>query len=193
MLLDSIFGFPRVSMQRAYQWEFVLPSFGLLIDGIAVSKFCQSCRFGQYNIDGSTSLQSGAFKQFYPGVLNIESAFATFVTPIPDIVSMYFAKWKSKIVDNNGFYYPSNNYKKNIFIILYDTSGIPSNFIQLNKCFPVKFPAFNLNYEEQGMVKFEVEFKVDNIKLGLDALSSMGSIGAGIAGAVNKFPGVSSL
>jgi len=185
MLLDSVFGFPRAPMQRAYNWDFILPSFGLLVDGIIVSKFCQSCRFGQYNFNDTVELQFGALKQFYPGILNIESVTATFVTPIPDLVSLYFVTWKKKIVNSDGIYFPSKNYKKNIYVILYDRTGIPSNFIQLNKVFPTKFPLFDLSYKEEKMVEFTVEFKVDGIKIGAEALSEMGSIGK-MTGGVRK-------
>ncbi|MHA1692952.1 MAG: hypothetical protein ACTSU7_15110 [Candidatus Heimdallarchaeaceae archaeon] len=183
-LLDSVFGFPRAPMQRAYNWDFVLPSFGLLVDGLVVSKFCQSCRFGQYNIDDISTIQFGAHKKFFPGVLNIESATATFVTPIPDLVSLYFTTWKKKIVSNDGIYSPSKIYKKNIYIILYDRSGAPSNFIQLYKTFPVKFPAYDLSYGTEKMVEYNVEFKVDSIKMDTEALGEMGSIGEIAAGGI---------
>ena len=174
-LLDSIFGFPRVPMQRNYLWDFVLPSFGLLVDGIVVSRFCQSCRFGQYNISDATMMQVGAYKRFFPGVLNIESAFATYITPIPDMVSLYFSKWKSLIVDKEGFYFPSNHYKKNIYVMLYDRSGVPTNFAKLKGAFPIKFPSFNLDYEATKMVQFDVEFKVDSVEMGADIL--LGALG----------------
>lgn len=188
-LLDSVFGFPRAPMQRAYNWDFVLPSFGFRIDGIVVSKFCQSCRFGQYNLDAET-LQAGAYKQFYAGVLNIESATATFVTPIPDLVSLYFVNWKEQIVDSEGFYSPSSSYKRNIYIILYDRTGIPSNFIQLHGAFPIKFPVFDLSYRDEKMVEFNVEFKMDSVKMGTKALGEMGSIGEIAVGAVKGVVGI---
>ncbi|MHA1592008.1 MAG: hypothetical protein ACTSUP_06020 [Candidatus Heimdallarchaeaceae archaeon] len=196
MLLDSVFGFPRAPMQRNYSWDFVLPSFGLLVDGIAVSKFCQSCKFGQYSLD-EIAIQDGAYKKFFPGILNIETVSATFVTPIPDLVSLYFMNWKKQIVSTDGFYNPSKFYKKNIHIILYSRSGVPSNFIQLNKVFPTKFPAFDLNYNDEKMVEFNVDFKVDKIKMGTEALKEMGSIGKaaggvveGAVGAVKGFVGM---
>ena len=72
---------------------------------------------------------------------------------------------QKKIVDDRGIYFPSKNYKKNIYIILYDRSGIPSNFIQLNKAFPIKFAAFDLSYKDEITVEFTVEFKVDRINI----------------------------
>lgn len=185
LLSDNIFGFPTVPMQRSYLWDFILPSFGFIVDGIAVSKFCQSCRFGQYNIGDVETLQVGPFQKFFPGTLAIETVVATFLTPIPDIVSLYFINWKNKIVDNNGFYSPSNAYKKNIYAILYDKSGLPVNFIQMNKAFPIKFPTFDLNYSDEKMVQFDIEFRVDNIKIGKSALGNMGSIGSKISGAID--------
>ena len=40
--------------------------------------------------------------------------------------------------------------------------------------FPKSFPSWNLTYEGQELVKYEVEFKVDRIKTGLGAFGSFG-------------------
>ena len=186
-LLDQIVGFPTLTgVQRSYNWDFILPSFGLLIDGIAVSKYCQACKFGQYDIDEIAELKVGAHQQFFPKGMHIALVTATFICPVPDIVMMYFVKWKKMIIDSDGFYFPSEKYKKNIYVVLYDRSGIPSNFIQLKGAFPYKFPAYSLNYGEEGLVRYDVEFKVDRIQMGLEAL---GEMAAGVIGGVGKFVG----
>lgn len=171
-LLDSLVGFPKVShTQRTYNWEILLPDMwsGGLILGYPVSKYCQNISFGQYSIGEVVELRSGPLKQFYPGLMSIDTVSATFVCPIPDIVMVYFVRWRERIVDKNGYYFPATNYKRNIYILLYDRTGIPCNTIMLVGCFPIKFPAYRLAYGEESVVRYLVDFKVEKIRMGLKA------------------------
>ena len=189
-LLDNILGFPRVPMQRTYNWDCILPDvWGAGILGIAISKFCQSVNFGEYSIDEIIEMRHGAFKKFFPGNLNISNPKITFVAPIPDVVSFYLHSWKNLIVDKEGFYQVENVYKKNIYIILYDRTGIPANAITLIGAFPKTFPAFNLSYETEDVVKYEIEFKVDNIKTGLNSFSSLIGDASKAIGDLGSVPG----
>lgn len=175
MLLDSLFGFPRVPVQRAYNWDCIMPDvWGGGVLGVAVSKFCQSVNFGEYNIDDITELNIGAKNEFFAGRMNIQNPRIVFVAPAPDIVSNYFHTWKRLIIDENGYHHVSSEYKKNIYIILYGRSGIPTNMIKLVQCFPKTFPSWNLSYKTEDIVEYDIEFKVDRIETGLSAFGSFG-------------------
>lgn len=187
MLLDSIFGFPRTPIQRAYIWDCIMPDvWGAGVLGIIVSKYCQNITIGEYNIDDIAEMKVAAFKQFFAGAMNIQNPRATFVVPIPDIVSNYFHTWKKLIVDDRGLYFRAGNYKKNIYVALYDRSGLPSNMITLIGAYPKSFPSWNLAYGIEEVVKFEIEFKVDNIETGVGSFSSLGSMAKGVLGSIGK-------
>jgi hypothetical protein len=190
MLLDSIFGFPRTPVQRVYNWDCIMPDvWGAGILGIAVSKYCQSVTIGEYNIDDIAEMKVAAFKKFFAGVMNIQNPKATFIAPVPDIVSNYFHTWKKLIIDDRGFYHKAADYKKNIYVVLYDRSGIPANMITLVGAYPKTFPAWNLVYGSEEVVKYDIEFKVDNILTGLGAFSSFGSAAAGAISTAAKAAG----
>jgi len=194
-LLGEVFGKIRgnpfgltdaLHVQRAYNWELLLPAnFGYL-PGIVISKFCQSVSLGQYDINDVIELKTGAFKQFFPGQLNIRSVTASFVTPAPDIVARYFSAWKKRIVDDEGFYGVSSWYKKDIYVFVYDRTGVVSNSIRISGAFPVKFPAYALSYSAEDVVKFDVEFKIDKIKIAPTGVLKFGlqSIGRSLIGRV---------
>jgi hypothetical protein len=192
MLLDSILGFPRVPMQRAYNWDCILPDvWGAGVLGVAISKFVQSVNFGEYNIDDIVEMKYGAYKKFFPGNMNITNPKITFVAPIPDVVSFYLHSWRNLIVDKSGFYQVEEIYKKNIYVIFYDRTGIPVNVITLIGTFPKTFPAYNLAYTSEDIVKYEIEFKVDSIKTGLSGFSSfIGDAGKAVGEAVSKISGL---
>jgi len=191
-LLDNIVRFPTlIGVQRTYNFDFILPDiYGIGISGVVVSKYCQACRFGQYDIEEVIELKSGVHKQFFPGAMDFGPVTATFICPVPDLVMLYFIRWKKMIVDDNGFYYPSKNYKKNIYVILYDRTGIPTNFIQLKGAFPVRFPGYNLSYAGEDVVRYDVEFRVDRIRMGTKALYEMGTVGRVVTEAIRRVPGV---
>jgi len=187
MLLDNIFGFPRTPVQRTYNWDCIMPDvWGAGILGIAISKYCQSVNFGEYNIDDIAEMKVTAFKKFFAGVMSISNPKATFIAPIPDIVSNYFHTWKKLIVDDRGFYHKASDYKKNIYVVLYDRSGFPSNMITLVGAYPKSFPSWNLSYAGEDVVRYDIEFKVDNILSGLSAFSSFGSAAGGALGQAGK-------
>ena len=174
-LLNNVFGFPKIGVQRSYNWDCILPDvWGAGILGIAVSKFCQSVKVGNYNIDDIAEMKTGAFKKFFAGNMNIQNPTMTFIAPVPDIVSNYFHTWKKKIIDEDGYYHKASDYKKRIYVVLYDRTGIPVNMLTLVGAFPKSFPSWNLNYEGQELVKYEIEFKIDRLKTGLNAFSSFG-------------------
>jgi len=185
---ENLLGFPTIThVQRTYNWDFLLPDlYGMLVSGLVVSKYCQSVRFGQYDISGISELKAGILKKFFPDALSIEQVSTTFVSPIPDLVSLYFSKWKSLIVDDLGRYSVPSKYKKTGHIILYDRSGIPVNVIRLVGMFPVKFPAYDLSYGREDVIKFDVNFRVEKVEMGFKALSGLAGEVVGAAGGAIK-------
>jgi len=180
-LLDNVFQFPNIlHVQRDYNWDFILPSIGI-IPGVVLSKYCQSVSFGQYNIEEIIEQRRGAEKSFFPGTLNITGLKATFIVPTPDLVGAYFTSWKKLIVDDDGYYGLPNEYKRNASIVFYDRSfSIPTNIATVKGLFPKTFPAFNLAYSSEDIVRYDIEFSFDKITFGLDAISPKTIVGKGV-------------
>jgi len=187
---------PIVHAQRAYNWEVLFPDIRGIpfignIEGYAVSKFCQNASFGQYNIGQTTEVKEGVEQAFFADLLSLETASFTFICPVPDNVMFYFTSWKSLIVDKRGHYSPANKYKKTITVILYDRSGLPSNFIRLEKAFPIKYPAYSLTYAGEELVRYDVDVKFDKISMGTTAVASaVGGIIEGVNSGVQAITDV---
>lgn len=178
-LLDSFFGFPQIlHIQREYNWEVLLPSFGLVVDGYAISKYCQDIKFGQYSIKEYTDIRKTNLHTYFPGDMTIEEVSLSFVVPVPDIVSAYFYQWKRRIISSKGFYYPSSNYKKYVYVMLYDRTGIPSNLLMLKGAFPLTFPGYDLRYAGEKELRYTIRLKVDDIEL--NPARVLGAIGSEI-------------
>jgi hypothetical protein len=173
MLLDNIFGFPRTPVQRTYNWDCIMPDiWGAGVLGIAVSKYCQDISFGNYNIDDIVEMNVGALKKFFAGRMNIPNPQLSVIAPVPDIVSNYFHTWKNLIIEDNVYYHKASDYKKNIYVMLYDRTGVPSNMITLVGAFPKTFPSWKLSYSDENVVKYDIELKVDDIGTGLSSFGS---------------------
>ena len=106
----------------------------------------------------------GIFKRGYAGFLEIQTIKATFLCPIPDLISVYLGVWKSKII-TNGLYHPKMQYSRMGTINLLDRDGQVSKEYQIEGMFPKTFPSHELSYKEEGVEVFSVEFNVDNITL----------------------------
>jgi hypothetical protein len=150
-------------LQRGYNWAFLLPDIDE-IPGEAVGLYCQDVSFGEYNISETETAKYGVFKRGYAGFLDISTVKATFLCPIPDLVSVYLGTWKSKII-TNGFYHPKLQYAKTATIKLLDRTGAASKEYQLEGMFPKTYPAHNLSYREEGIEVFNIEFNVDTVTL----------------------------
>ena len=172
-LMSNLIGFPSIlEVQRTYNWDFLLPDiFGVLVSGAIVSKFVQSVKLGQYDITEVSKMNVGPFKKKFAGEdWNIDDVTATFVTPVPDLISFYMSTWKALEIDDKGRYNVASVYKKTAHVILYDRSGIPSNILRLLGIFPIKFQKFDLSFKEEAVHMFEVTFSVDRLEMGLKAL-----------------------
>jgi hypothetical protein len=82
----------------------------------------------------------------------------------------YFDSWKGLIIDqsdpNNPYYYPKAHYVLgNCSVNFYDNTGYKTASYTLLNIFPKTFPSYKLSYESETMVKFPIEFSVDQIYL----------------------------
>ena len=162
---SDILGFTKVlPLQRSYNWDVFLPfSFGG-IPGELVGRYCQAVQFGEYNINEVSSMKYGAFRSFYAGLLEIDKVSMIFVKPVPDVVSLFFRAWKESIIDSQGYYNPKSAYKKNIYVLLEDSTMIPFDRIILKGLFPTIFPAYDISYESEDIVQFTITFSVDRVE-----------------------------
>lgn len=149
-------------LQRQYLWEFLLPDIAG-INGMEISKFCQGVKFGEYNMGEVSRIRYGAFKKGYAGFFELDTVSAEFLKPVPDIVTEYFQSWKRLIIDDKGFYYPKQTYAKTCYVRMYDRDGAVSGNYRLTGMFPKTFPAHELSYTTEELVKFTIEFNVDMV------------------------------
>jgi hypothetical protein len=152
----------RWKLQRRYLWEVILPDVDGL-PGIDVSQYCQDVKFGEYKMEDVAKMRYGAFQKGYAGFFAIDTVSISFLCPIPDLVGEYLRSWKSLIIDERGFYYPKIQYAKVVYVRLYDRDGTISGSFRLAGVFPKTFPAYDLSYEGEDLVKFDIDFNVDRI------------------------------
>lgn len=163
---DDYLGIPDLgSMQRDYTFELVLPDMqGTMVSGAVVAQYCQAIKYGQYNITDVTEFRIGQLRKFFPNELNIENVTLTFITPAPDIVSLYLAKWKALMLDEFGRFNLPSSYKLTMYALLYTRNGEHVNTIKMSGAFPVTFPSITLGYGSEQVVTFDVNFKCDYVE-----------------------------
>lgn len=196
-------------MQRCYNWDVVFPDLstpkeggGLvgmaksalgLVAGVAVGRYCQSIRIGQYDIKDIIEMKAAGRQRFSAGQMSINSMTATFVVPAPDIIASYFRVWRNSIIDNQGFYSPTKAYKKKVRVVLSGRNGIPSNMLTVDGVFPRTFPAWDLSYSDEKVITYSIEFQIDNLPTGtieeslLNVAQGVGEFASGVASKVGGF------
>lgn len=173
-------------LQRQYHWQLFMPHNINGVFGPFVSSFCQDVRIGNYSIRQLSTMQYGAFQRFYAGLQGIQPVALTFVMPVDNSVLDYFHGWYHLMVDQQGYYHPKSEYKKEIFVAMYDRSGVESVRLTLRGTFPVNKPTIDVSYDADGLLRLGVVLSVDEVVTS----SLIGSIRAGIVnaagGAVRK-------
>lgn len=149
--------------QRSYSWDVLLPDISIGLSGIVISQLIQSCSFGDYNLATNT-MKSGPFELKYAGQMNVDKLKLTLLKTMPDIVTPYFNAWKGLIVDKRGLYQVKSNYAKAIWIRFLDSTGLAVGKYKLTGAFPITFPAYDLNYNDDKVTTVNVEFSVDNVE-----------------------------
>ena len=153
--------------QRNNLWDVLLPDIGFQLGGLvgfALSQFIQEVSFGDYDISKATTMRYGPYQASFASNFEVGQVTMKFIKTMPDIVSPYFNAWKNLIIGPDGLYNPKSKYQKTIYIRFIDSTGLAIGQYKLKGCFPVKFPAYNLSYGSNEVVKVEVQFKVDKIE-----------------------------
>lgn len=162
-------------LQRNYLWDVLLPDIGVSsgdqatgifegLQGLAMTQYVQGVRFGDYDVE-RTTMKYGAYRANFAGLLTVGEATITFLKPMPDFISSYFYSWKNLMVGKDGLYQPKNKYQKNVYVRFLDSTGIAINRYKLLGCFPIKFPSYDLDYENNLVTKFSVTLAVDKIEI----------------------------
>lgn len=166
MLLNTIKTLTTGELQRAFNWEFILPQIDSAPDNIEISSYIQDVKFGTYNVEDIYSQRLGAFKTYAAGPLNIDSVSLTLLSPTDGSVIVYFQKWKELIVSTRGaFFYPKSKYVKTAYCYLYDRPGNSKVQYKLVNCFPKTFPMHDLSYSKNDFVRFNIELVVDTVEI----------------------------
>lgn len=152
-------------LQRSFNWQLIMPQNINRIVGYLVSQYCQEIRFGDYSIGEVSALRYGPKQRFYAGLETIDTVTLTFLKPTDNSVLTYFYGWSELMIDKDGYYYPKNNYKKNIYVILYDRTGIQTTKFILKGVFPKRKPSYFLSYASEDIAKLEIELRVDSIEI----------------------------
>lgn len=176
-ILGNLIGFPAlIGLQRDYNWFLMLPDlYGIVVSGAIIAKWCQTVSFRQYDVSEIIKLKKGLDTLHFPDKWDIDRITATFVSPVPDLVSLYFSKWRKLMRDEWGRIGPSDTYKRDMYVILQDRTGIPSNIIKMEGVFPTKQPAYNLSYPGEKVLEYQIDFSVDKIVVGVKALGDLAS------------------
>ncbi len=162
------------SLQRTYNWQLFLPHFMGGIPGLFVSQFCQGVRFAGYN-DSPEKQRYGAEQRGMVGERTIGDVSLLFVSPADMTVYNYFTNWSNLKVDKQGFYHTKSEYKRDIFIVLYDTTGIETNRYKLHGCFPINQFGFEGTYGEENVQWLNFQLNVDSVTPG-SLISRIGSL-----------------
>lgn len=149
-------------LQRTYNWQVVLPDFGR--GDFEVSKYIQSISFGQFEIKYVSEQHVSVYKRFFPDGFDIDIARITLAAPVNNIIYPYFRDWKYRIVDYQGFYGLPIDYKQNIEVILLDGDGKDFHHFKLLQCFPISFPAYKLDFEDEKVLFYEVSFRIEGVE-----------------------------
>lgn len=167
-------------LQRNYHWQLFMPHTINGVFGPMVSSLCRDIRFGDYSIKTLSSLKQGAFQRFYAGLQDIDNANLTLITSVDNAVMDYFYGWYHLAIDQDGYYYPKDNYKKHIIVALYDRSGVESVRFTLKGCFPKNKPRIEVDHEAEDALRLSVILSVDMI----DMYSLIGAIRGAITNVV---------
>jgi hypothetical protein len=167
MILPNKRAFSYLNVQRTNIWDCIPPDINdekfQLLPGVIVGDYCHSIRIPQFKFDDVVTIRYGAEKRSYPGGLSISNIEISFICPAPNVVDYYFNTWFRLIVSKEGYYFPKCNYAKNMNVILYDRSGIPTEWLVFHGVFPLNLAEHDLTYDDVTFLKYTVSLNVDSI------------------------------
>ena len=166
MLLDTIKTIQQNEIQRAFNWEFILPQIDGAPDNIEISSYVQDVKFGDYSIGTPYSQYLGAFKTYGANSMDIAPVTLSILSTSNGKVIQYFNAWRDLIVSTRGaYFFAKSNYVKMCYCILYNRQGDSAIQYRLINCFPKTFPAHDLSYGSNEFVKFNVSLVVDAVEM----------------------------
>jgi len=164
--VDWILG--KARFQRNYLWDVLLPDIGISTGGLmgfGLGQLVRKIQFGDYSMDDSRTVRVGPYQANFAGLLKVDRVRITFVKTMPDAVSAYINSWKNLILnDKTGLFNVKSIYQKDIYARFLDSTGIALGRYKLIGCFPVVYPKYDLNYDNNDLTTIVIEFAVDKIE-----------------------------
>ena len=157
----------KTRFQRNYLWDVLLPDIGISTGGLmgfGLGQLVRKIQFGDYSMDNSRTMRVGPYQANFAGLLKVDRVRITFVKTMPDAVSAYINSWKNLIIGTDGLFKTKDKYEKIMYARFLDSTGIALGRYKLIGCFPVIYPKYDLNYENNDLTTVVVEFAVDKIE-----------------------------
>jgi hypothetical protein len=151
-------------LQRTFSWKLLMHSNFNGVLGYLVSQYCQDISFGDYRISELSTVQHGAFQRFYAGLQSIESIDLVFLVPSDNSVMDYFYGWYDRMIDSDGYYSAKHNYRRDVYLLMYDQSGEESTRFRLIGTFPTGHPKIHPTYEQDDVLHMSITLSVDSIE-----------------------------
>jgi hypothetical protein len=156
--------------QRRWLFSVKLPDVGTGDDqaGI-VSTRCRSIDFKEYGIENLTTMQYGPWQRFFAGVFSIQTYRMRFVISKPDVVTDYFLAWRELVIDRDGYYHGSNNYKLPVDVFIRDMFDDLekeefNRKFTLQQSFPKAYPEWRFDQDSKDASYVDIEFSTSGVK-----------------------------
>lgn len=76
----------------------------------------------------------------------------------------YFDDWMARIRQADGLYFPPSMYKKDIKLIKLSNTNLDLHYSMFSGCFPTSISPVNYDYENTGIVSYNVTFSVSDVE-----------------------------
>lgn len=147
-----------------WRWNVFMPQ----IDGIQINTsliIAESIDFPFLNIN-SIPRFSGGKNVYYPSTADIAPIPISFYENEAYIVNEYLTAWQRLVRDQNtGFYGVAADYKKEIYLSLYDINDNLRLTGVMYNCWPTERSPLSFNYTESGRVVVTCTFQTDETRL----------------------------
>ena len=146
-----------------WRWFVYMPPVeGITID---VSKIvAENVSFPFRNVQSQPRFLGGTYKK-YPGMSEVENVDISFYENHKFSITSYLEKWRKLIYDSEtGIYGMPVNYKKDIYLEIYDSQGNLGFKGILIGARPTGQNNFDLDYTSGGRLNVTASFAIDNTK-----------------------------
>ncbi len=152
--------------QRNYLWKVELPEVGSIPANV-ISEKCIDVKFSLPYMQTLREKRYGNRVARFPGLETIDSVTLTFLETEDGSSFQYVHEWYQSILGKVG-YNVKSVYAKPIVCTLLRTDNSPGVRFVLQKCFPLKRPAYDLNYTASAITSFQIPFNVDYVETSVD-------------------------